>query len=175
VRELRLQTLHLRTRGPPPIAISQPDIRPAWGQKLAAFRVISWPAMVVTLLLTGMLGGAWDVSPAERSVSALVWLQITFFVAQFGFVQRLVRKNYRSFHLYVVRDDRVRDRRLSWHEVCPVWLWIFLPQLTFVVLSEVAGAVISMVNPAAVSTAGSALSAIRFFVVGPWRSVWRCA
>lgn len=45
---------------------------------------------------------------------------------------RLVRKKYRSFRLYAVREDGARSRRLSFGEMMHVWLWIAAPQIALV-------------------------------------------
>jgi len=64
----------------------------------------------------------------------------TFLVGNLAFgvlglllVHRLVRKNYRSFRIWVVRPDGLRSRNLSMHELCLVWLYIVLVDVALVV------------------------------------------
>ena len=56
---------------------------------------------------------------------------LAFFGMQAILTRRLVRKHYRSFRVYVVREGGERTRRLSIRETASVWLRISMPQLVY--------------------------------------------
>ena len=94
---------------------------------------------------------------------------LSFSAIQALLARRLVRKNYRSFCLYVVRDDGSKSRDLSMREAVSVWLWILWPQFAFLLLVSVVvwfwGAQLPL------ETVRGFLSMslrIRFLVVGPY-------
>jgi hypothetical protein len=102
-------------------------------QLIAAFWAISWPALLATLLV-GLVGVIVVSRPATPNTT-LIWSvgQILFFAVQAYFTRRLVRKEFRTFRIYVIREDGSRGRSLSVREVLSVWLWIFVPQFLFLV------------------------------------------
>jgi len=114
------------------------EISIAWRQKVAAFWSISWPAWIGSMgLIIGLTSGySVDLLQDNFSVIALGG-NLAFFAIQALLTRRLVRKNYRSFRLYVVRDDGSKSRNLSIREAVSVWLWILWPQLALLLLMSV--------------------------------------
>src|SRR5579862_3025948 len=110
-----------------------PRINLAWRQKLAAYWAISWPAWVLSMSLPGFLTVGYTVDEAlSRRIALEVITNVSFFVVQLLCTQRLVRKNFRSFRIEVLREDGQRYRRLSLSDSTLVWLWIMGPQLAFI-------------------------------------------
>jgi hypothetical protein len=101
------------------------EITLPWAQKIAAFWSISLPALLgslgVGILCTRAFSG--DAVYANRSLIALAGY-LAFFAFQSLLTRRLVRKDYRSFRLHVVRDDGSKSRSLTIPEAVTVWLWI---------------------------------------------------
>jgi hypothetical protein len=62
---------------------------------------------------------------------------LVYFGVQALLTRRLVRKNYRSFRVYVVHDGGERTRRLSTRDAASVWLWLFRPQLAFLLVAAI--------------------------------------
>jgi len=85
------------------------EISIAWRQKVAAFWSISWPAWIGSMgLVIGLTSGySVDLFQDNFSVIAL-GVNLAFFAIQALLTRRLVRKNYRSFRLYVVRATEAR-------------------------------------------------------------------
>jgi hypothetical protein len=83
-------------------------------QKIAAFWSTSRPALLgslgVSILWTRAFSG--DAVYANPSLIALAGY-LAFFAFQPLLTRRLVRKDYRSFRLHVVRDDCSKSRNLS--------------------------------------------------------------
>jgi hypothetical protein len=88
----------------------------------------------LVILLTS--GYSVDLLQDNFSVIALGG-NLAFFAIQAFLTRRLVRKNYRSFRVYVVRDDGSKSRNLSVPEAVSVWLWILGPQLALLLLVSV--------------------------------------
>ena len=106
------------------------EIKLSWGQNLAAFWSITWPALVGFLVLfSGYSPGLF-----QEHLFANVGAKLAIFGMQAILTRRLVRKNYRSFRVYVVREGGERTRRLSIRETASVWLRIFMPQLVYYLL-----------------------------------------
>lgn len=144
---------------------SQIDL--AWRQKLAAYWSITWPAWLVPFLLAFLL------VPFEFLESHLTWIStgetLLFFAIQALLTQRLVRKNYRSFRLAVVRDSGPQSRALTVREAFRVWLWILGPQLAFVLAFSILLSWYSSRIPAETFRSISSASLwLRFLVVGPY-------
>lgn len=145
-------------------------IRLAWRQKVAAFWSVSWPALIVSMGLFSWLtsGDSVDFLSHNFSVFA-IGIDLTFFAIQALLTRRLVRKNYRSFRVYVVRDDGSKWRDLSIREAVLVWFWIFGPQFALLLLPSVVvwfwGATLP---PDTVSRVSSLSLWLRFLVIGPY-------
>jgi len=120
-------------------------------------------------LVIGLTSGySVDLLQDNFSVIALGG-NLAFFAIQALLTRRLVRKNYRSFRLYVVRDDGSKSRNLSIWEAVSVWLWILWPQLALLLLMSVVvwfwGA---KLPPDTVRGFSSMSLWIRFLVIGPY-------
>lgn len=103
---------------------------PVWGQKVAAFWSISWPAVIGSFLVGRPLARHDSAGMPQHSFAVIVFgVNLAFFALQAVLTGRLARKNYRSFRVYVVRGDGQRSRGLSMQEAAAVWLWILGPQL----------------------------------------------
>ncbi len=106
------------------------EISLIWGQKVAAYWAISWPALLATLLflfIGAIVMQGNDVRSELSAASAAGFL--TYFGVQALLTRRLFRKKFRTFRLEVLRDDGSRTSEPSWSEAYRVWLWIFGPQL----------------------------------------------
>src|ERR1051326_2504589 len=104
------------------------EIEPAWRQMGAAYWSISWPAWILSFIPTMI----WLSGPLTTNawVASLVGY-VTFMAVQATLTRRLVRKNYRSFRVHVVRDDGESSRKLSIRESHLVWLRILSPQVAW--------------------------------------------
>lgn len=135
-------------------------IKLTWGQKVAAYWSISWPAWVASFILVDLFRDSVFVIPLKN---------LAFFGVQAVLTHRLVRKNYRSFRVDVVRDDGQRSRRLSMREATMVWLWILAPQLAFIlILSVVFWGYRAKLPPEIVRGIPSWSVLLEFLVVGPY-------
>lgn len=141
------------------------EIRLAWRQKVAAYWAISWPAWAISFILFSWLTSHYSTDELGGHLPILVLnLVLDFVVIQAIFSRRLVRKNYRSFRVNVIRAG-TQDRRLSAIEALRVWLWILGPQLAFQILLFV-GPLWFTPQATRALTAFSPL--IQLFVVGPY-------
>lgn len=141
-----------------------------WGQKVAAYWAISWPALVATLLL--LLVGAVTVQ-GEALRSELSAASATAFLVYFGvqalLTRRLFRKKFRTFRLAVLRDDGSETSEPSWSEAYRVWLWIFGPQLALsLALSVLLRFDGDRLDPNTLRSLSSLSMWLRFLVVGPF-------
>ena len=112
----------------------------------------------------------FSVDPLQDNFSTIaLGGNLVFFPIQALLTRRLVRKNYRSFRLYVVREDGTQSRKLSIREAVSVWLWILWPQLALLLLVSVVvwfwGA---RLPPDTVRRFSSMSLWIRFLVIGPY-------
>jgi hypothetical protein len=103
-----------------------------WSQRLAAFWSIFWPSLIAWMLLTL----TWAVLKSSRNTGNSLWFasigsNVVLFVVQGILTHRLVQKNYRSFHVEVIRDNGQNTRELSVVEAGWVWLWMLGPQIAF--------------------------------------------
>jgi hypothetical protein len=93
----------------------------SWPQRLAAYWSTFWPAWIASIIVLILLTGHTSVTFV---VSGLVFLNVQAFLTH-----RLVRKNYRSFRVFVIRESGPPSRRFSRREAGLVWLWMVGPQL----------------------------------------------
>jgi hypothetical protein len=94
---------------------------------------------------------------------------LAFFAIQALLTRRLVRKNYRSFRVYVVRDDGTKSRNLSIREAVSVWLWILGPQFALLLLVSVVVWFCGAKLPLDTVRGFSSMSLwLRFLVIGPY-------
>ena len=74
----------------------------------------------------------WTAVGLRSHAELLAWASaLSFLICQGVFVQRMLRKKYRSFQLEVVRKDRTKAATLATAEVGLVWLKIIWPQVVF--------------------------------------------
>jgi hypothetical protein len=139
----------------------------AWGQKLSAFWSISWPAWIVSFLVVFLLGYSGDLLRQDFSIIA-VGGNLAFLGIQALLTPRLVRKNYRSFRVYVVREDGTQSRKMSIPEAVSVWLWILWPQFAFLLLVSLVVWSLGSKAPDVVRGFSTMLAWFRVLVVGPY-------
>jgi hypothetical protein len=82
-------------------------------------------------------------------------------------VERNVRKNYRSFRVYVVRNDRSKSQNLSMQEAVSVWLWTLGPQVALRILSYVVSYWITKLPTDIMSGFSCIWALLRILLVGP--------
>jgi hypothetical protein len=103
-----------------------------WAERLAAFWSIYWPAALGTLL-EGLCivfqGDLTGLHFSEHRIAGAILLYATFDGLQFFFFRRLLRKQFRSFRVYVIRDNGQRTKTLSLRDTVRVWIWLLRPQL----------------------------------------------
>lgn len=105
----------------------------------------------------------------ENSFVLALGAHLAFFAIQALLTPRLVRKNFRSFHLYVLREDGSKGRKLSIRDALSVWQWIFVPQLAFFVLASLAVSFLeTRVAPDAVRGFSSLALWLRVLLIGPY-------
>jgi hypothetical protein len=73
----------------------------------------------------------------QRISEIYVLWEFLFYGGQTIFVPRLVRKNYSSWNLSIIRDNGQRSRRFSFSEACRISVWIVTSQLVFALISTV--------------------------------------
>lgn len=117
-----------------------------------------------------LLTSGFPIDQVQNNLSSLaLGSNLLFFVTQALLTGRLVRKNYRSFRVYVVRHDGEKSRTLSMREIVSVWLWIFWPQCAFVLITSV---IILFWDESLAADTVRGLSSwsllIRHLVVGPY-------
>jgi hypothetical protein len=138
-----------------------------WGQKVAAYWSISWPAWVAAGFAV-MLFRRYFVDHLRGPVIALGG-NLAFFAIQTILTRRLVRKNYHGFRVDVLREDGQRTRGLSMREASRVWLWILGPQLAlFLIASLIVSWPGATLRPETVSAINTWSLLLRFLMVGPY-------
>ena len=142
----------------------------AWRQKVAAFWSISWPAWIGSFVLVMLLTSGYSVELLQDKFSIIAFGgNLAFFSIQALLTRRLVRKNYRSFRVYVVRSDGSQCRKLSLREAVSVWLWIFGPQLAPLLVASLVVWFWGTKLPSEAVRGLSSMSLwLRFLVVGPY-------
>jgi hypothetical protein len=144
------------------------DIQLAWRQKVAAYWSISWLALIASFFVVVYLTDRYSVAELmdHRGMISLE-ANFIFFVIQLLLARRLVRKNYRSFRVYVVRADGERSRDVSFQETLRLWCRILLVQVVFY-LSLSAIAYLPGLPDDAIGSLSGLGEWIRFLVVGPF-------
>jgi len=117
-----------------------------------------------------LLANGYSVDLLEGNFSTIaLGGNLAFFAIQALLTGRLVRKNYRSFRLYVVRCDGSKSRKLSIREAVSVWLWILGPQLAvLLIVSSIVWFWGTKLPSDAVRPSSSLSIWFRFLVVGPY-------
>ena len=135
-------------------------IRLKWSQSVAAYWSIAWPAYV--------LGAAAWFTLAKLPRDARDFFPFfVFFGGQAFTIKRLVRKNYRSFSVYVLRDDGEQNRNLSFSEAARIWVWILCPQLAVFLIALLAFLLLRLSSESTNSIWGID-GPLRYLVVGPY-------
>ena len=141
------------------------DVDLTWGQKVAAYWSISWPALIVSFATVAYSFA--DI--ATHYFAAAVVAQIAFFCFQGVLTPRLFRKNYKTFRIYAIRHAGQRSRRLSFVEILQVWLSILGTELAFLTVASLVLLVYKNKLQAETIRSLSSLSLwLRFLVVGPY-------
>lgn|SRR5271165_1286207 len=142
----------------------------AWRQKVAAFWAISWPAYIGNLVLVMLLmnGSPVDRLPPHAGLISFTG-QLAFFGIQALLTIRLVRKNYRTFRVMVIRDDGSQSRSLSMKEIGRVWTRILWPQLALALSLTLLLILVNANSEAdAARRLGTLQDWLRFLVAGPY-------
>jgi hypothetical protein len=112
-----------------------PVITLAWRQRVAAFWLLAWPSWLGSFVLVAVVSSGWSVADLRLRVGVLSGLANAFFLIGEGLlVRRMVRKQYRSFRLAVVREAGPDNSTLSPREAIHVWLKVIWPQIAFLVV-----------------------------------------
>src|SRR5258708_2360894 len=78
-------------------------IQLAWTQKIAAYWSISWPALASSALLVFLITKDYSVDRLlENQNFVAIGSGLFFFLIQALLTRRLVRKDYRTFRIYVI-------------------------------------------------------------------------
>lgn len=141
-----------------------------WSQKVAAYWSISWPALIASFTMAFFVTSRYAGDDlADHLPVITIGGNVAFFGIQAALTRRLVRKNYRSFRVGVLRDDGQRSRRLSVREASLVWLWILGPQLALLLTASIIVWWFGDKLPPETIRSISSLSLwLRFLVVGPY-------
>ena len=142
-----------------------------WGQNIAAYWSISWPVMAASFVLAStFVSRALDTAQGRAMFS--YGAAVVFFAGQALLIPRLVRKNYRTFRVYVIGADGSRSRRLPLAGIGRAWLWIIVPQLALVLAVWLAAPIVSLSGgkmPPDLYREISSLSIwVRFLLAGPY-------
>jgi hypothetical protein len=146
------------------------NINLTWSQTLAAYWSISWPAFVGSYIAVMIFTNHFSLADLARRSSAVFLIgQLGFFCAQAILTPRLVRKHYRSFRIYAIRNDGPRRRSLSLKETVLVWLYLLAPQLAFLIALAIIAALFGRkLGSANVQNISTLAQWLRFLVVGPF-------
>lgn len=140
----------------------------SWSQKTIAFWSICWPAAAGSIFLVSILTGGYELEPLREFLPLFPFvLNLLFFGFQSISVHRLVRKNYQSFRVHVIRPDGQQVRRLSFREGLSIWLWILGPQLALAALLSL-GVWWTDLELDAIRQLGVFERLLRYFIVGPF-------
>lgn len=135
-------------------------INAAWTQKLAASWSILWPAFFAVITMAYLVPNRTAISLGGA---------VAFLIIQALVIPRLVRKKYRSFRIYVVRNDGQKGRKLSMREAGLVSLWVLSPQLAIILLVSMLGWVLSSkLPPETIRSIGSLSLWLRVLWAGPY-------
>jgi hypothetical protein len=142
----------------------------AWRQRVAAFWLIAWPSWFISFTLLMFLTSAWVAIGPIAHAELLAWASaLSFLFCQALFVQRMVRKRYRSFRLEVVREGGSGGGSLTAAEAAQVWLKIIWPQVAFLIAIWLVQLALASRLTADTTRAISTLSLWgRVLVVGPF-------
>ena len=146
------------------------SINLAWRQKVAAYWLITWPASVGSFTVAVLLTSLYPIDdPVDNFPLIGLAGHLSFFGIQVVLTRRLVRKDFRSFRVGVLRKDGQGSRTLSRRETGMVWLWIFGPQLALLLTASVVfGWYAAGLQAETVSGISSLLVWLRFLVIGPY-------
>jgi hypothetical protein len=143
----------------------------SWGQKMAAYWSITWPAFAGFFLLL-FLEPFFSIGVRQETQN--LWLttllaNLFFFALEALLAQRLIRKKYRSFRIYAIRKDGARKGALSFREMLSVALWVSAPQFLWMLL---AASIIWLggknLSPQAARSISTIALWTRFLFVGPY-------
>ena len=123
-----------------------------------------------SFIVVALVSKRYTVDDLASHAQALALLaHLIFFVTQALLTSRLVRKNYRTFRIGMIRDDGERSRKFSLRNTFLVWIWILGPQLALLLTTWV---IISWYSDRLQAETIRAISSLvqfaRFLIVGPY-------
>jgi hypothetical protein len=101
-----------------------------WNQELAASWSVFRPSWVASGVLAGLMGAASDRIAITPNIAYLAG-KVILLAAQSVFASRLVRKNYRSFFIGVLKEGEPLSRDFSLSEQVNVSMQLLLPYAGF--------------------------------------------
>jgi hypothetical protein len=140
-----------------------------WSQQLAASWSITWPCWFGSVISMSVATSPYSVDTLESNllgVAAVAYL--FFFLCQWALIFRLVRKNYRSFWVGVLREDERPMRKLTASEATRVWFQLTWPQLVFLAAAYLAFSLIGQnLESERARSLNSLGQLVRVLIVGP--------
>jgi hypothetical protein len=141
----------------------------SWGQKLAAFWTIAWPAQLSSIFIALAIGSGWTFEETHRRVWMTVMAAVVYLSGLAVFVPRLVLKRYRSFRIAVERAGGMLGDRLSMREALEVALPVVALQALFLVALSAAFTLLGhAVNPQRLQEYQPLSVWGRILIVGPY-------
>jgi hypothetical protein len=108
------------------------------GQSIAAYWSISWQSLVALLVATMLIAVfASSDSLGGKRVSTFLGLNVLLLTVHALMVPRLVRKNYRTFVVSVIREGEQPARNLSPEEIASVCIRVLWPQIAFLAILNI--------------------------------------
>jgi hypothetical protein len=146
-----------------------------WGQLIAAFWAIGWPAWLIGVAVIIVIVAYLPLDAVtEHPLPLVACMVVTYLGNQILWIPRITRKNYRYFWIGIMRGDTRVTRKLQWNEVWQIWWRTALAQLTFIITTNLVVAL--------VVTRNETLAGIRLplqltwiFVAGPLGIRWALA
>jgi hypothetical protein len=140
-----------------------------WSQQLAAFWSILWPCWLLGVLLAAIF-----VRTTDGSMTGIQGLLAVIHLLGQGILSfRLVRKDYRTFWIGVLREGEPLKRHLAFPENIRVWLQLIWPQLAFLVaLSLFSLWTPGRVSPETVRSLNSLSQWVYILAIGPAAIRW---
>ena len=109
--------------------LSEP-INLTWRQELAAWWSIFWPCWILSILPAAIF---FRVTGRSMPSVLLSTTKILFYVGQPILLFRLVRKNYRSFWIGILREGEPANQKLTLRDSIRIWRQLLVLQVAFYV------------------------------------------
>jgi hypothetical protein len=118
-------------------------IKLRWGQLIAAFWAIGWPAWLIGIGVIIVIVGYLPLDAAtEHPLPLMACMLVTYLGNQILWIPRITKKNYRYFWIGILRGDKPVARKLKWGEVWQIWWRTALAQLAFIATTNLVVALI---------------------------------